>query len=119
MATEIGSRGLAEVNLTIPQSTSLTFDVVHTDGSNHVIDHSQSTAHMAFQTKDKKTTWVMDSCCTCTDEMIRVTIPATMTEPLPIGKLKWDLIVTTALGEQVCVCYGSVTVCDTYALDEV
>ena len=115
---EIGSKGLVEANIILPQSTSLTFDVVHKSDEGDVIDHSESTAHMAFQSKDRKTTWVMDSCCTCTAERIRVTIPASMTESLPIGKLVWDLIVTTALGEQVRLCYGQVQVVDTYALDE-
>ena len=119
MATEIGSKGLVEVNITLPQSTSLTFDVVHKSDAGEVIDHSQSTARMAFQTKDRKTTWAMDSCCTCTAEHIRVTIPASMSEALPLGKLAWDLIVTTSLGEQVRLCYGQVNVVDTYAMDEV
>lgn len=118
MATEIGSKGLAEVNLVIPQDTSLTFDVVHKDDSGNVIDHSGSTIHMALQSKDKRTTWVMDSCCAATSERIRVSIPATMTESLPLGKMNWDMIVTTQLGEQVRVCYGIATVVDTYALDE-
>lgn len=118
MAIEIGSKGLEEVNLTIPQATSLTFDVVHKlDGDDQVIDHSQSTAHMAFQ--NKNTTYVMDSCCVCTAEYIRVTIPASMTSDIPIGKMSWDLIITTALGEQVRLCYGKVSIVDTYALDEV
>ncbi len=116
---EIGGKGLAEVNLTIPQNTSLMFDVVHKDDAGDVIDHSASELHMAFQTKDKKVTYVMDSCCTATSEKIRVNIPATMTEPLPLGKLAWDLIATTALGEQVRICYGNVNIVDTYALDEV
>lgn len=115
---EVGSKGLAEVNIVLPQSTSLTFDVVHTDDEGSVIDHSESTVHMAFQSKDKKTTYVMDSCCSCSAERIRVSIPATMSESLPLGKLAWDMIVTTSLGEQVRVCYGQVNVVDTYALDE-
>ena len=116
---EIGSKGLQEVNLVIPQNTSLTFDVVHKTDAGEVIDHSSSVLHMAFESKDKRTVWVMDSCCAATSERIRVTIPATMTEDLPLGKLNWDLIVTTALGEQVRVCYGNVSIVDTYALDEV
>ncbi len=118
MATEIGSKGLSEVNLTIPQGTSLTFDVVHKTDEGEAIDHSGSTAHMAFQTKDKKTTYAMDSCVTCTDEHIRVTISATQTESMPLGKMVWDLIVTTTQGEQIRVCYGQVSIVDTYALDE-
>lgn len=45
---EIGSKGLQEVNLTIPQGTSLTFNITHKDEEEHVVDHSQSTARMAF-----------------------------------------------------------------------
>ena len=117
MAIEIGSKGLAEVNLTIPQSTSLTFTIVHKDDSGDVIDHSQSTANMSFQTKDKQTTWDLDSCVTCAADAIYVVIPASVSEALPIGKLLWDVIVTTST-EQLRLCYGSVSVVDTYALDE-
>ena len=114
----LGAKGLLEADIILPQSTSLTFDVIHKDEEGTVYDHSGSTAHMAFQSKDGKTTYVMDSCCSCTSELIRVAIPATMSETLPLGKLVWDLIVTTALGEQVRICYGQVNVVDTYAMDE-
>ena len=115
---EIGSKGLSEVDLIIPQSTSLTFDIVHTTDTGEGIDHSASTAKMAFQSKDKRTTYVMDPCVSCAADKIRVTIPASVSEAMPIGKLLWDLIVTTALGEQVRLCYGTVSIVDTYAFDE-
>lgn len=113
----IGSRGLSEVNLTIPQGTSLAFDVVHKGDDDMVIDHSESIAKMAFQSKDKSVTWQLDSCVECGAERIRVDIPASETEGLPIGKLMWDLIVTTSIGEQIRLCYGQVAIVDTYALD--
>jgi len=113
---DIGSKGLAEVNLTIPQSTSLTFTVVHKDSEGHVIDHSQSTANMAFQSKDKALFVDLDSCVTCADNGIYVTIPSTVSEDLPLGKMNWDLIVTTS-AEQVRRAYGVVNIVDTYALD--
>ncbi len=116
---QIGSKGLEEVNLVIPQGTSLMFDIVHKTEDGEVIDHSQSTAHMAFQSTHKETTYPLDSCCDCSDERIRVAIPATVTGTLPLGKMLWDLIVTTALGEQVRLCYGKVSIVDTYSLDEV
>lgn len=118
MATEIGSKGLAEVNLTIPQGTSLAFDVIHKGDDDEIIDHSLSNARMAFQTKDKKKIWQLDSCVDCGAERIWVDIPASATEELPIGKLLWDLIITTDIGEQIRVCYGQVSIVDTYALDE-
>lgn len=115
---DIGAKGLAEVNLTLPQDTSLTFDVIHTSDTGEVIDHSASSVHMAFQSKDKATTYDADACCTATAEKIRVSIPASLTETLPLGKLNWDMIVTTTLGEQVRVCYGIATIVDTYAMDD-
>lgn len=118
MAIEIGGKGLKEVNLTIPQETSLTFDVVHTDDSGNVIDHSQSVAHMAFQSTDRETTYNLDTCCDCGAERIRVAIPASVSGEMPLGSMVWDLIVATALGEQVRLCYGKVKIVDTYALDE-
>lgn len=120
---EIGSNGLKEVNLTIPQGTSLTFDIVHEDDEGNVIDHSESTAFMAFQRKDKGTgtvtTYDMDSCCTCTSEYIRVSIRADATESMPLGRMSWDIIVETLFGERIRLCYGNVSIVDTYALDEV
>lgn len=118
MAVEIGSKGLEEVNLIIPQSTSLAFTIVHKDGSGNVVDHSASTADMAFQTKDKSRTFVMDSCVACSDDAIYVVIPATMSEAMPLGKMNWDIIVTDDAGVQTRLCYGLVTIIDTYAMDE-
>lgn len=114
---EIGSKGLAEVNLTIPHRTSLTFTIVHEDAEGNVIDHSQSVANMAFQSKDKSLFVDLDECVMCAESGIYVTIPATATEDLPIGKLNWDLIVTTP-SEQLRLAYGTASIVDTYALDE-
>lgn len=117
MATEIGSKGLAEVNLVIPQSTSLTFKVVHKDDDGNVVDHSSSTANMAFQSKDGKTSYDLDDCVTCSSDAIHVAIPASVSGSLPLGKLVWDIIVTEQIGVKTRLCYGSVSVVDTYALD--
>ena len=113
---DIGSNGLAEVNLTIPQSTSLTFDVVHKDSEGNVVDHSASTARMAIQTK--KENYVLDGCCTCSAEGIHVAITPEVSEGLPLGKAPWDMIVEMLGGENVRVCYGIARIVDTYALDE-
>ena len=116
---DIGSKGLAQVNLIIPQSTSLTFTVVQKDGEGAVIDLSNATAAMALQTRDTETTYDLDACCTCTDEGVYVAIPASVTEDIPLGKYNWDLIVTMANGTVTRLCYGSASIVDTYALDEV
>ena len=115
---DIGSKGLQEVNLTIPQATSLTFTVVHKDDQGQTIDHSGSTAAMAIQTKDKQTTYDMDAYCTCAESGIYVSLPSTATGALPLGKYNWDLIVTQSNGSVVRLCYGIAQVVDTYALDD-
>lgn len=115
---DIGGKGLEEVNLTIPQGTSLTFTVIHKDDQGQVIDHSGSTAAMALQTKDKKSTHDMDACCTCAESGIYVSLPASATDALPLGKYNWDLIVTQSNGAVVRLCYGIAQVVDTYALDD-
>ena len=114
---DIGSKGLAEVKLIIPQSTSLDFEIVHKDDDGNVIDHSQSVAAMAFQSVDGSSTINLDSCVTCGAESIVVTIPQSATEALPLGKMLWDLIVTMNTEDVVRIAYGSVQVVDTYALD--
>ena len=114
---EIGSKGLAEVNLTIPQSTSLTFTIVHKDSEGHVIDHSNDTANMAFQSGDKERFVDLDDCVEMGADNITVSIPASVSDGLPLGKLNWDLIVTMA-SEQLRLAYGKVNIVDTYALDE-
>ena len=119
MAVEIGEKGLVEANLTIPQGTSLAFTIVHKDEEGDVIDHSQSTVHMAFQSKDKSTTYDLSRYCTGTTDGIETLIPASLTSTLPKGKLVWDMIVEAEGGEALRLAYGGVSVVDTYALDEV
>ena len=118
MAIEIGGKGLAEVNLTIPQGTSLAFTIVHKDEEGNVIDHSQSTVHMAFQTKDKSTTHDVSRYCTGTVDGIETLIPASFTSTLPKGKLAWDMVVEVEGGAAYRLAYGGVSIVDTYALDE-
>ena len=115
---EIGSRWLQEVNLTIPQSTSLPFDIVHEDDEGHVVDHRASVPHMKFQTKDKRQTFDLDECVECGAERIRVSIPASITEDLPAADLNWDLIVVMQSGEPVCLVGGKAHIKDSYAMDE-
>lgn len=118
MAIEIGAKGLSEVNLTIPQGTSLTFTVAHKDEEGEAVDHSGSTARMAFQTKDKSTTIDLSEYCACGAEGVTVNIPPSVTSALSVGKMMWDMIVTTDQGEALRMAYGGVAIVDTYALDE-
>lgn len=115
--TSIGSKGLAEVNLTIPQGTSLEFDVSHTDTRGKAIDHTGSTVTMSMQRKDGGATIDLSEYCEGTDGGVSVYIPASVTSVLPLGYMLWDMIVTTDVGGVIRMCYGTVNVVDTYALD--
>ena len=115
---EVGSKGLAEVNLTIPQGCSLDFEVKHTDDEGHPVDHTSSIIKMAFQSKDGGTTIDLSSCCTGTATGITVIIPASESERMALGKMLWDLIAETTAGDTIRIAYGSATIIDTYALDE-
>ena len=117
MAIEIGSKGLAEVNLTIPQGASLAFTIVHKDEEGHVIDHTSSTIHMAFQSKDGTRTIELSQYCEGADSGIVVSIPASFTDELPKGKMLWDMFAAIDGGPTLRVAYGSVSIVDTYALD--
>ena len=59
----IGDEGRENVDLKIPQGTSLNFTITHKDADGNVVDHSQSTAKMAFVGKDGNIQ--LDECCTC------------------------------------------------------
>lgn len=117
MAVEIGSKGLSEVNLVIPQGTTLDFTVNHKDEEGHAVDHTASTVKMAFQVKGGDTI-DLSECCTGTETGVDVSIPASVTSQLARGKLVWDMIVTTSAGSAFRLAYGAVEVVDTYALDE-
>ena len=117
MATEIGSKGLAEINLVIPQGTTLDFSVAHKDEEGNAVDHTASTVKMAFQSKGGDTT-DLSECCSGTATGVDVSIPASVTSKLARGKLLWDMIVTTSAGSAFRLAYGAVEVVDTYALDE-
>lgn len=117
MTQQVGERGLAEVNLTIPQGTSLDFTATHTDEEGHAIDHTASDIAMAVQTSNGKVIADLDACCEGTETGVDVRIPASVTATLPLGRMVWDLMVTMASGDVLRLCYGTVTVVDTYALD--
>ena len=117
MAIEIGSKGLAEVNLTIPQGASLSFTIEHEDENDHEVDHTNADVSMAFQSKDGKTSYDLSSHCEGTTSGVSVFIPASATAVLPTGKLVWDLFSSLPSGESFRLAYGTVTVVDTYALD--
>ena len=118
-AIDIGSKGLAEVNLTIPQGTTLRFSVKHVDGDGNPVDHTASTIAAVVQGRDGRTLCDLSPYCTGTETGIDVSIPASVGSSLTAGAVdRWDMIVTMTGGDTVRMCYGSVSVVDTYALDE-
>lgn len=112
---DIGSKGLLNADLIIPQSTSLNFQVVHKDESGNVIDHSSCVCNMALQAKDK--TIDLSQCCTPGAQNIAVVIPASVSSGIELGAYSWDMIVTTTSGDVIRLIYGKANVVDTYALD--
>lgn len=116
MAIAIGNKGLAEVNLVIPQGATFAFAIVHKDAAGEVIDHSGSTIRMAFQNRRSTVTYDMSEHCTG-GEQVTVSIPPEITAALPKGTLVWDIFAETADGTSVRLAYGSASIVDTYALD--
>ena len=114
---KIGAAGLAEVDLVIPQGTTLAFEVTHTDEDGQTIDHSASTAALAIAGNDGAGIASWDSYVTCSATVITVSVPASATAALPLGKMLWDLMVSMANGQVLRLAYGACTVVDTYALD--
>jgi len=117
MATTIGRKGLADVNLVIPQGASMTFAVIHKDAAGEVVDHTASDIRMALQSKDGKDTYDMSEYCTGDDESITVDVPPHVTAELPKGKLVWDMFAEMDGDVSIRLAYGNATVVDTYALD--
>lgn len=115
---EIGGKGLANVDLIIPQGCSLTFEVVHKDEGGQPVDHTASDLHMAFQNKDGTGTIDLSSSCTGTATGVTVSITPAQSEALSLGKMLWDLIAEMTTGETVRLTYGNVSIVDTYALDD-
>lgn len=117
MAIAIGKKGLAEINLVIPQGATFAFAIVHKDAAGEVIDHSESTIRMAFQNRKSAVTYDMSEHCTGGAESVTVNIPPSETAALPKGTLAWDIFAETADGTSVRLAYGSASIVDTYALD--
>lgn len=114
---QVGSKGLLQLNLVIPQSTSIAFKVVVKDeDTGEVIDYSGATPRMRIK-PETRSPIVLDDCCSVTAEEISIFLPATKTATLPIGKHPWDLMVEVSSLQVDRICYGTASVVDTYAMD--
>lgn len=112
---KIGSRGFANADIIIPQATSLQFEIIHKDAQGNPIDHRNSKLNFAFQGAK---TYDLSEYCEATETSIVVSIPASASAKLPIGRMIYDFIVVTN-SYSICLLYGDVTISDTVSLDVV
>lgn len=114
---KIGEKGLAEVNLVIPQKCSFAFTIEHEDSNGNPISHVNSVIHMVIRRKHYATTFDFSNRCTGTATGISVELSPEDTAKLPLGNLVWDLIAEMQVGQTIRLAYGNANVVDTYALD--
>lgn len=112
---EIGNDGLLEANLILNQNCSRSFTVIHKDENGDVIDHSQSSGHLAIQ--KGKTTYSLDDTVVCGSSEIVVSISPDDIRDIKPGEYLWDFIVEMHNGENIRLIYGEAYMIDTYALD--
>ena len=116
MAIVIGSNGLANVDLIIPQKTSIYFTVVVKDEeSGEVVDYSSATPYMKMVPKTGEPI-DLDEFVTVAADKISVSLPATSTT-MPTGRYSWDLMMKVSNTQTDRICYGMTTIVDTYAMD--
>ena len=117
MATKLGSNGLLEANLIIPQGTTFACAIEHTDGAGKPIDHTGCTAHMRVIDKDG-TTHDLGSYVAFDGGDVLVEFPPSVTAAMALGGGKYDLMIEGSSGDVVRLLYGTTSVIDTYAMDE-
>lgn len=117
MAVTLGSNGVLEANLIIPQSTTFACAIEHTDTEDNPIDHTGYIPHMRIIDKAKVTHDIGD-CVTFEDSDVLIEIPPSVTVAFSLGSGKYDLMLEDPSGHVVRLLYGGVTIVDTYSLDE-
>lgn len=117
MATKLGSSGLLEADLIIPQGTTFACAIEHMDSEGHGIDHTGCTAYMRIIDKTKEEHDVGEYITFDGDEVL-LELPPEVTNGIAIGSGRYDIMIEGPTGEVVRLLYGSVNVVDTYAMDE-
>lgn len=115
--TKIGSNGLLEAMLIIPQGTTFACSIDHTDSSGDAIDHTGCTAYMRILDKDG-TTHDLGSCVSFDGGDVIIELPPSETAKLAIGSGKYDVMIEGPTGDVVRLLYGTTSIVDTYAMDE-
>lgn len=117
MAVTLGSNGVLEANLIIPQSTTFACAIEHTDTEGTPIDHTGYIPHMRVIDKQKKEHDV-GQYVTFDGSDVLIELPSAVTESLALGSGKYDLMLEDSSGRVVRLLYGTVSIIDTYSLDE-
>lgn len=117
MATKLGSSGLLEADLIIPQGTTFACAIEHMDAEGHEIDHAGCTAYMRIIDK-LKTTHDLGDYIAFDGGDVLIELPPDVTTSLALGNGRYDVMIEGATGEVVRLLYGAVSVVDTYAMDE-
>lgn len=116
MAETIGTQGLLEAKLIIPQGTTFACAIEHTDMEGTAIDHTGWVGHMSILDRSK-TRYILDDCVSFSGSDVLIEIPPSMTATLPIGGGSFDVMLEDDHGDVVRLLYGTTTVYDTYAMD--
>lgn len=117
MATKIGANGLLEADLIIPQGTTFACVIEHTDADGTPIDHSGCTAYMRIIDKNK-VAHDLGNHVSFDGGDVLIDIPPDVTSSIALGGGKHDLMIKGQFGDVVRLIYGSVSIVDTYAMDE-
>lgn len=117
MAVTLGSNGVLEANLIIPQSTTFACAIEHTDAEGTPIDHTGYIPHMRIIDKQKMQHDV-GQYVTFDDSDVLIELPSAITESLALGSGKYDLMLEDPSGHVVRLLYGAVSIIDTYSLDD-
>lgn len=117
MATKIGSSGLLEADLIIPQGTTFTCAVEHVDSDGNPIDHEGCEAFLRIVDKGSGVHDLGEYVSFDGGNML-VELTPSVTRALALGNGRYDLMVRNPTGEVVRVLYGAVSVVDTYAMDD-
>lgn len=117
MAVTLGSHGVLEANLIIPQSTTFACAIEHTDTEGTPIDHTGYTPYMRVIDKQKKEHDIGEY-VTFDNSDVLIELPPHITGIFALGAGKYDLMLEDPSGHVVRLLYGSVNIVDTYSLDE-
>lgn len=115
--TKIGSSGLLEADLIIPQGTTFMCAIEHTDSNGDAIDHTGCTPYMRAIDKSGNAHDLGEYISFDGDDIV-VNLPAQATASMPVGNGKYDIMIEGRAGDVVRVLYGRISIVDTYAMDE-